>query len=202
MKLVITDNLSFTDYYHGNSQWQCFIANQNQECHCTCQWMTSFMKCPPGIYRLNMEDNAIFEVVFRIQRTVLKMFLPLQWNIKLGVTGWCGAVSVPFPVTLTIYLYISTVSVCLFVCSGTTPTVFTQIVPKFLWALNIPRNRNCGLPLILRFFYIFLTIFKQKFQRIPSPTHRQSCFKQAHTAQWTTHSKQVWLSATWFSAIM
>ena len=38
MKLVITDNLSFTDYYHGNSQWQCFIANQNQECHCTCQW--------------------------------------------------------------------------------------------------------------------------------------------------------------------
>ena len=25
MKLV---NLSFTDYYHGNSQWQCFIANQ------------------------------------------------------------------------------------------------------------------------------------------------------------------------------
>ena len=41
MKLVITDNLSFTDYYHGNSQWQCFIANQNQECHCTCQWMTN-----------------------------------------------------------------------------------------------------------------------------------------------------------------
>ena len=40
MKLVITANLSFTDYYHGNSQWQCFIANQNQECHCTCQWMT------------------------------------------------------------------------------------------------------------------------------------------------------------------
>ena len=33
MKLVITDNLSFTDYYHGNNQWQCFIANQNQECH-------------------------------------------------------------------------------------------------------------------------------------------------------------------------
>ena len=29
MKLVITDSLSFTDYYHGNSQWQCFIANQN-----------------------------------------------------------------------------------------------------------------------------------------------------------------------------
>ena len=41
MKLVITDNLSFTDYYHGNSQWRCFIANQNQECHCTCQWMTN-----------------------------------------------------------------------------------------------------------------------------------------------------------------
>ena len=41
MKLVITDNLSFTDYYHGNSQWQCFIANQNQECHFTCQWMTN-----------------------------------------------------------------------------------------------------------------------------------------------------------------
>ena len=41
MKLVITDNLSFTDYYHGNRQWQCFIANQNQECHCTCQWMTN-----------------------------------------------------------------------------------------------------------------------------------------------------------------
>ena len=41
MKLVITDNLSFTDYYHGNSQWHCFIANQNQECHCTCQWMTT-----------------------------------------------------------------------------------------------------------------------------------------------------------------
>ena len=41
MKLVITDNLSFTDYYHGNSQWQCFIANQNQECHCTFQWMTN-----------------------------------------------------------------------------------------------------------------------------------------------------------------
>ena len=22
-------------------KWQCFIANQNQECHCTCQWMTN-----------------------------------------------------------------------------------------------------------------------------------------------------------------
>ena len=41
MKLIITDNLSFTDYYHGNSQWQCFVANQYQECHCTCQWMTN-----------------------------------------------------------------------------------------------------------------------------------------------------------------
>ena len=49
MKPVITDNLSFTDYYHGNSQWQCFIANQNQECHCTCQWWQVSMKCPPGI---------------------------------------------------------------------------------------------------------------------------------------------------------
>ena len=38
MKLVITD------YYHGNSQWQCFIASQNQECHCTCLWMTSIVR--------------------------------------------------------------------------------------------------------------------------------------------------------------
>ena len=35
---VINDNLSFNDYYHGK---QCFIANQNQECHFICHWMTS-----------------------------------------------------------------------------------------------------------------------------------------------------------------
>ena len=52
MKLVITDNLSFTDYYHGNSQWQCFIANQNLECHCQCHhWQIvsddKFHEVPP-----------------------------------------------------------------------------------------------------------------------------------------------------------
>ena len=33
IELVINDNLSFNDYYHGNSA---FIANQNQECHFIC----------------------------------------------------------------------------------------------------------------------------------------------------------------------
>ena len=48
MKLVITDNLSFTDYYHGNNQWQCFIANQYQECHCTYQWWQVSWNAPQG----------------------------------------------------------------------------------------------------------------------------------------------------------
>ena len=83
MKLVITDNLSFTDYYHGNSQWQCFIANQNQECHCTCQWMsvndklsvmTSFMKCPPEVPPRKSPS--------RKSHVIKKIFA------KLSVTSW------------------------------------------------------------------------------------------------------------------
>ena len=56
MKLVITDNLSFTDYHHGNSLSMTVLHSQSKSrmslylsVNDKLSVMTSSMKCPPEI---------------------------------------------------------------------------------------------------------------------------------------------------------
>ena len=83
-----SDNLSFTDYYHGNSPWQCFIANQNQECHFICQWMTN---CQWWQVSWNAPQVMISQTTKRVRIMIGflvrgRVRIKIRFRVRVGVT--------------------------------------------------------------------------------------------------------------------